>query len=242
MQRALVPLQRQGVVTALIDDLLGNRALTVERVGGHDGTLQRQHLQQLRHRGNLVRLGVCGDLSQHQTLLAAPGTDHMQSGLTTGAIEGAAQSLPVDGDNAWLSLGKRCDEPLEGSAELSGVEQAEQSAERIVAGQAVLELQEAPQERLLRNRKCRHVRRTLTAAQDRAQGDDQQLVEVVQAGIAGPRVLQSLKAGDKLVQHGLPRRLRLARVESIRSESGKRCFVCKGNSKCDSPGRTRVID
>jgi hypothetical protein len=55
--------------------------------------------------------------------------------------------------------------------------------------------------------KGRHVCRTLTAAQDRAQGNHQQLVEIVQAGIAGPRVLQSNKAGDELVQHDLRRRL-----------------------------------
>jgi hypothetical protein len=73
-----------------------------------------------------------------------------------------------------------------------------------VAGQAVVELQEAPQERLLRNREGCHMRRTLTAAQDRAQSDHQQFVEVVQAGIAGPRILQPLKAGNKVVQHGIP--------------------------------------
>jgi hypothetical protein len=130
---------------------------------------------------------------------------------------------------------KRCHEPLEGSTELFGVKQAEQPAERIMAGQTVLELQEAPEEWLLRNRECCHVRRTLGAAQDRAQGDHQQFVEVVQAGIAGPRILQPLKAGDKLVQHRLPRQSCLAGVESIPSESGKHCFACQGDSKCDSP-------
>ena len=134
-----------------------------------------------------------------------------------------------------LRLGKRCHEPLEGSTKLVGVEQTEQATERIVAGQAVLQLQEAPEEWLFGNRKCCHMRRTLTAAQDRAQGDHQQFVKVVEAGIAGPRILQPLEAGDKLVQHGLPQRLWLAGVESIPSESGKHCFVSQGNSKCDSP-------
>jgi len=55
------------------------------------------------------------------------------------------------------------------------------------------------------------------APQDRAQGDHQQFVDVVQAGIAGPRVLQPLKAGDKVVQHGLPRQSWLAggRTDSV---------------------------
>jgi hypothetical protein len=40
MQRALVPLQRQDVIAALIADLLGDRALAVERIGCHDRALQ----------------------------------------------------------------------------------------------------------------------------------------------------------------------------------------------------------
>jgi hypothetical protein len=39
MQRALVALQGQGVPAALIDDLPGNLALTVERVDRHNGAL-----------------------------------------------------------------------------------------------------------------------------------------------------------------------------------------------------------
>ena len=36
MKRSLISLQGQGVVAALIDDLLGDGALAIERVGGHD--------------------------------------------------------------------------------------------------------------------------------------------------------------------------------------------------------------
>jgi hypothetical protein len=39
MQRALVALQRQDVVATLIDDLLGDLTLAVERVDGHDRAL-----------------------------------------------------------------------------------------------------------------------------------------------------------------------------------------------------------
>ncbi len=54
VQCALVLLQRQGIVAALIGDLGGDRALAVERVRGHDRALQRQHRQQFGHRGDLV--------------------------------------------------------------------------------------------------------------------------------------------------------------------------------------------
>jgi hypothetical protein len=106
-----------------------------------------------------------------------------------------------------ISLGKPRHEPLEGSAELLRVKQAEQTAERIMAGQAVLQRQKAAQERLLCNRECCHKPRTLTAAQHCAQDDHQHFVEVVPTSIAGPRVFQTFKAGDKLVQHGFPRPL-----------------------------------
>jgi hypothetical protein len=77
-------------------------------------------------------------------------------------------------------------------------------------------VEDAAQEWLLRNRECCHVRRTLAAAQDRAQGDHHQFVEVVQASIAGLRILQPLKAGDKLVQHRLPRQSWLTGVDPAR--------------------------
>ena len=160
----------------------------------------------------------------------------MQRRLAAGPVERAAQHLAVDGDNALIGFGEPCHEPLEDGTELLGVKQAEQAAEGVVAGQAILQLEEATQERLLRYGERRHVGRALTAAQDGAQGDHQQFVQVVQTGIAGPRVLQSFKAGDKLVQRGLLRQLRYAGVELIASESGKLRFACQGNSKCDSPG------
>jgi hypothetical protein len=44
----------------------------------------------------------------------------------------------------------------------------------------------------------------LAAAQHRAERDDQKLVEVVQCGVAGSRILETLPAGDKLIQGDLP--------------------------------------
>ena len=204
MQRALIAFQRQHVVAALIDDLPGNLALTVERISGHDGAFEGQHLQQLRHRGDLVRLGLGGDLRQDQPLLTAPGADHVQGGFAAGAIERAPQHFAVDGDDALASLGKHRREPLEGGTELHWIKQPEQPAEGIVAGQAVPQCEETTQEWLFRAGEQRHVHRPLPAAQNRAQGDQKQLVEVVQGGIAGPWIVQALKARDKLLHGVLP--------------------------------------
>jgi hypothetical protein len=86
---------------------------------------------------------------------------------------------------------------------LLGVKQTEQTTEGVVTRQAVLELEKAAQERLLRRGEPRHVGRASPAAQDGAQRDEQQFVQVMQPGIAGSGVLQFFKAGDKLVQRGL---------------------------------------
>jgi hypothetical protein len=69
MQARLVPLQSQVVVATLVNDLLGDLTLAVQRIDGHDGAFERQHLQQLRHRSDFVGLRVSGDLCQHQALL-----------------------------------------------------------------------------------------------------------------------------------------------------------------------------
>jgi hypothetical protein len=45
----------------------------------------------------------------------------------------------------------------------------------------------------------------LAAAQHRAKRNDQKLMEVVQRGVAGSRILETLPAGDKLIQGSLPR-------------------------------------
>jgi hypothetical protein len=78
MQARLITFQRQHVVAALLDDLLGDLALAVERVHGNDAALERQHLRQSWYGGDLIGLSVGGDLRQHQAVLAAPGRDHVQ--------------------------------------------------------------------------------------------------------------------------------------------------------------------
>src|SRR5271165_4301313 len=204
VQRALVALQRQRMVAALLDDLAGDLALAVERVGGHDRAFQGKHLEQSRDGFDLVRLGVGGDLRQHHALLTAPRADHVQRRLAAGAIERAAQNLAIDGDNTFNLLAKARHEPLKRGAELRRIKLAEQPAERVMAGQPVRQLEEPAQERLLRLREHRHVRRALPAAQHRTQRDHQKLVEVMQRGVAGSRVLETLSAGSKLIQGGLP--------------------------------------
>ena len=78
-----------------------------------------------------------------------------------------------------------------------------------MAGHAVLQPEKAAQERLFGLGEQRHVHRALAAAQHRAQRDHQQLMEIVQTGIAGSRILQSLQQAKTV-----PRR------------PGGACFLC----------------
>ena len=92
MQRFLIALQSQSIVAALIDDLPGDGALTVERVGGHDRPFQRQHFQKFRHGVDFFRLGVRGDLRQRLSLIRNPSDLF----LLPARLEGAVQAAPVD--------------------------------------------------------------------------------------------------------------------------------------------------
>ena len=237
MQCALVAFQRQRIVAALIDDLLSDRALAVECIGGHDRAFQRQHLQQLRHSGDLVRLGIRSDLRQHQTLFAAPGADHVQRRLAAGAIERTAQHLAVDRDNALTVAGELRHEALKRCPELLRIKPAKQPAEGVVAGQTIGKLEETPQEGLFRPGIQPHVDRALATTQHAAQGNHQHLVEVMQGGIPGSRVIQLLPARGKLFQSDLPRcDTSHPSVELIVSAPGKPRTICQWGFKCDSPG------
>jgi hypothetical protein len=134
----------------------------------------------------------------------------------------AAQNLAVDGHHPLTLPGKRRHEPLERGTELCRVEQPEQPAERVMTGQAVLQTEELAQERFFRLGKFGHVRRVLPTAQDRAQGDHQQVVEIVQGGIAGSRVFETLPAGSNLFQ-SIPQRPGVThrRLESMESRARK---------------------
>jgi hypothetical protein len=61
----LVVLERQGIVSLLLDNLLGNLGLRVHRINRHDTSSKRSLLQQQRDRRDLVRLLLCCHLSQH---------------------------------------------------------------------------------------------------------------------------------------------------------------------------------
>ena len=74
---------------------------------------------------DLVRLGIGGDLAEHQSLLAAPGRDHVQCRLAAGFVERAAQHLAINCHDALARLGKAGHETLKAVAKLLRVKHPE---------------------------------------------------------------------------------------------------------------------
>src|SRR3712207_7557017 len=62
------------------------------RVERHDAAVEVQDLEQLRDRGDLVRLAVDRALAERQPLLARPGADQAQRPVIAAAAARAARS------------------------------------------------------------------------------------------------------------------------------------------------------
>ena len=123
----------------------------------------------------------------------------MQRRLAAGRVEGAAQDLTVDRDDALGGFGEPRHEALKAGAELVGIEQTKDTAERVVARRAMLQGQKTAQERFLVLGELGHVHRALPATQNRAQRNHQDFQQIVATGIAGARIFQPFKAGDEPV-------------------------------------------
>jgi hypothetical protein len=114
------------------------------------------------------------DFSSVATSPSTIRTSHPQADtLGRGERRTSPVALAVDGDHA---LHRRCEVVHEGrktSAEHVRIEATEEQAERVVARHGLREIQESPEEGLLRPGECRHVGAVLPTRPDRAKRDDQ---------------------------------------------------------------------
>src|SRR5204863_509322 len=92
----LVVLNDEGVVPALIDDLLRDGLLAAHRVDGDQSAVEFQQLQKRGNGRDLVGFRIDGNLPQGQVLGRGPGTHQMERAQLR--RPGAAQRLAVDGD------------------------------------------------------------------------------------------------------------------------------------------------
>src|SRR4051795_9908177 len=117
MQRPLVALESQNIVAALVNDLPGDGALAGQGGERPDGGLEGQHVPQFWDGSNFVGLGLGRDLCQDKALIPSPGADHVQRRRAARSIEGPAQNLAVDRDDAWRQFRKARHETLKTGAE-----------------------------------------------------------------------------------------------------------------------------
>jgi len=94
----LIFLDRQDVVAAALDDLLGNGFLTAHRIDRHQGAMQVQQLQQLGNSGDFIGLAVHRHLAESEVVLGGLGADQMQGAKSTRRGRRMTERLAVDGD------------------------------------------------------------------------------------------------------------------------------------------------
>ena len=70
-------------------------------------TLNRQQIQQLRDRRDLVGFIRNMALAKHQTLVGTERRDHMNGALASALLVRAAQCFPIDRDDVAGQAGKR---------------------------------------------------------------------------------------------------------------------------------------
>src|SRR6266705_449860 len=132
-------------------------------------------------------------LRQDHACVRCPDVDHVQRRRLPAALESAAQGLAVDRHDAaeveLVGFGEGGHELPECRCERLRVEQPEHPAERIVAGNPMLEHQDLPEELFLGETELGHVRRGLRPAQQRGKGDEQNIRQLV-LRVVGSRIRQ----------------------------------------------------
>ena len=115
----------------------------------------------------------------------------------------AAQSFLVHRQYAFVAFGKvphKADEPL---LESGGIQHPQQPGEGIMAGDAVFQFEEGLEEFALGVAEEFHVGASLAAAEHSAEGDDQDVVQGMAAGVAGAGVFQGAEQVGELGHGGV---------------------------------------
>jgi hypothetical protein len=141
----------------------------------------------------------------------------MQRGRRFAALVSAAKRLAVDRHDAAeldpVRFGKRCHELSKHLLERGRIQQPEHAAEGVVAGNAVLQLKDAPKQLLFRLSEQRHLAAALRSTQNRRQRNEQNLPQLV-PHVGGARIGQ---LAESLLEfaHRRPPKLRESSSESI---------------------------
>ena len=201
----------------------------MQGVAGHDAALQRHRLQRRQGGRPLVatRAGAC---RERQAGFAIPDADHQGWHVGAAAFVAAAQALAVNRDRARRRTEAETSAQGGGEAtqccfQLFRVEQAEQPAERIVAGRGIgRQSDDVSEVRAVRRSEIGDVDATPRATQRRRARDEQQrrqlvLSRVVARIVNGSKDRQNRFHAEGLLKQGTPLRIPILAL-------GKQFFLC----------------
>src|SRR3954452_7150620 len=174
-----------------------------------------QGIEQLGDGGDLVRLAVDLALTEHQSLIARPGTDQMQRAVIVAAAAGTPDGLAVDRHHLALDLTRQGLCPSRKTAlKRVRVDQHEDPPERIVRGNTVRQGQKGLQPSLLAAPVKRDVLPAFRAGDDRAYRDYENVDQPMIALACHPRIGEPVEARRQIFDHA-------ARLPSPRTRNGR---------------------
>ena len=197
VQRSLVSLQRQDVVSSAINNLLRDGGLRPHRVDRDDGSVNVDERQQFGNRGDFIGFLRRGHLRKRQSKLARPNTDGMQGAEISAAIVTSPQRLSVDGESRSFYArglrggGSQRRQPHR-KAGLKGIrlQGGQNSSEDIFLGNAMWKIQEVQQYLGLHIGPLGDGRWSIGSGEHRHDRNNDNTIERMQQVHRRPRILQ----------------------------------------------------
>jgi len=202
VQTGLVVLDREQVVTATIEDGLGNPGLRPHGIDGDERAGERQAFQKERNGCDLIGLGLTCLLPEYEALAAGPCRDQMQRPTVLAAVVSAPRGLAVDGDDLGRGGGRSglaqvFDPGGEALSEQHAVDGVDDIVEGVMTGNACLEGQQAAEELMMHLAPAPDLHEIFCPRQCAAQHDQQDLRQGKQNLPRLTRVMQRGEVVDK---------------------------------------------
>lgn len=103
LQCPLIALECQNIVSAFGHDGLDDLTPGSHRINSDDTAFELHQFKQRGSGGDLITLAIDLLLTQHQPVLAGPGTDHVDGAFAISLLKGAPHGFPVDSDHIPLA-------------------------------------------------------------------------------------------------------------------------------------------
>lgn len=185
VQRGLIARHREQIVRPLVDDLGGNVMLAAHGVDADQQALDVQGVEQFRDGRHLIALARDALLPQHQSKLGRKGANHVHRGAAT--IGRATQALAIDGHDTVERTNDVADPAPEHGLELLRIEHPKHTQEGVLRRNAILEHDEAAQPVGLEPTPQGDVLEAVGVREHGANGNHQDLPEVVTGALLGRR-------------------------------------------------------